>query len=60
MQEINKLIGLSIKLQTKEEPQPFYFKVTGCARDGSSIVGYDDQGQNMLIKSDDILEVIMK
>lgn len=51
------LIGQAVKIQTKEEPQPFYFKVTGAAKNGSSIIGHDDEGQKMLIYTADVLEV---
>jgi hypothetical protein len=55
--KIAAMIGQSVRILTKEEPQPFYFLITGAAKNGSSIVGHDDEGQKMLIKTADILEV---
>lgn len=55
--KIAEMIGQSVKILTKEEPQPFYFKITGAARNGSSIIGHDGEGQKILIKTADILEV---
>jgi hypothetical protein len=53
--KIAGMIGQGIKVETKEEQQPFYFKVMGI--EGSKVVGFDEERQNISIEIADILGV---
>jgi hypothetical protein len=53
--KISGMIGKGIKVEMKEEPQPFYFKIMGIQ--GSKVVGYDEERQNISIEIADILGV---
>lgn len=50
-EQLRKLAGKSIKVCLKDELEPFYLKVEGYAKNGSSFHGVDQEGQSRMVRT---------
>jgi len=52
--EVITMLGKSIKVCLKDELEPFYLKVQGCAKNGESFHGVSEEGENKFIRTNNI------